>query len=262
MNAPIQQIIKGHHFWLSEQRCIYWEEEKALILSDLHLGKSGHFRKSGIGIPQSLMKDDMQRFIETVQHFQPAQIIIVGDLFHSRDNKEHEFFVKWRHDLMGIDIHLVQGNHDILNKSWYEKAFMKVTNQLQIGSFIFCHDLACVTHNAESIIAPKKNPALKNMKTHQSAYNLFRHTGYYSFEMSTLQMKEEWKGNFVFSGHIHPGVIVNGLGKQSLRFPCFYFSNEHCILPAFGKFTGLASVYPKKIDVVYAIVEDSLMKVG
>ena len=65
---------------------------------------------------------------------------------------------------------------------------------------------------------------------------------------------------YSFCGHIHPGIMLNGLGKQSLRFPCFYFTPQHCILPAFGKFTGLANIQPSKKDVVYAIVEDELVK--
>jgi len=65
---------------------------------------------------------------------------------------------------------------------------------------------------------------------------------------------------FSFCGHIHPGVVINGLGKQSLRFPCFYFTNHHCILPAFSKFTGMATIQPSSSDFVYAIVENSLIK--
>jgi hypothetical protein len=39
--------FREQHFWLSPERVIYWEDEKALILSDSHFGKTGHFRKSG-----------------------------------------------------------------------------------------------------------------------------------------------------------------------------------------------------------------------
>jgi hypothetical protein len=54
--------------------------------------------------------------------------------------------------------------------------------------------------------------------------------------------------------------VINGLGKQTLRFPCFYFTPRYSILPAFGKFTGLASVQPSSKDVVYAIAEETLIK--
>jgi metallophosphoesterase superfamily enzyme len=66
---------------------------------------------------------------------------------------------------------------------------------------------------------------------------------------------------FTFCGHIHPGIIINGLGKQSLRFPCFYFTKHQCILPAYSKFTGMATINPSVTDSVYAIVDDSVIKV-
>jgi metallophosphoesterase superfamily enzyme len=54
-----------------------------LIVSDLHFGKTGHFRKSGIAVPQSVYKKDLQRLFHQVQYFQPRKLIVVGDLFHS-----------------------------------------------------------------------------------------------------------------------------------------------------------------------------------
>ncbi len=53
---------------------------------------------------------------------------------------------------------------------------------------------------------------------------------------------ENSTAEYVFSGHIHPGVTINGLGKQTLRFPCFYFAETYCILPAFSKFTGCVDI--------------------
>jgi uncharacterized protein len=71
----------------------------------------------------------------------------------------------------------------------------------------------------------------------------------------------EAKDAFTFCGHLHPGVVINGMGKQSLRFPCFYFSPRHCILPAFSRFTGMANITANKSDTLFAIVEDALIKV-
>ena len=31
---------------------------------------------------------------------------------------------------------------------------------------------------------------------------------------------------YAFSGHVHPGITIRGKGKQSLRFPCFYFAKQ------------------------------------
>lgn len=62
------------------------------------------------------------------------------------------------------------------------------------------------------------------------------------------------------AGHIHPAANLVGRGRQSLRLPCFWLSERQFILPAFGSFTGLASVYPGEKDFVFAIVEGRIME--
>ena len=61
-------------------------------------------------------------------------------------------------------------------------------------------------------------------------------------------------------GHIHPGVRMVGGGRQSLRLPCFYFGEKGGILPAFGEFTGLYLLQPKKDDSIFIIVENQVIK--
>ena len=63
------------------------------------------------------------------------------------------------------------------------------------------------------------------------------------------------------SGHIHPGARLFGRGRQALLLPCFYFGQRLGILPAFGSFTGLHPVKPKKNDKVYVIAEDEVIEV-
>ena len=151
MYQYILHTILNNHFILSANRIIYWEEEKALILSDMHLGKSGHFRKNGIGIPQNIFMEDLQRLFAEIQIYKPVKLIIVGDLSHSHSNKEFDLFLKWRKDLPGIEVHLVLGNHDILGRKWYDEAAIQVHEDcLTIGSFTFTHDIGkCETipHN-------------------------------------------------------------------------------------------------------------------
>lgn len=213
MQAPIKHILKGQTFWLSATRTIFWEEQKALILSDLHFGKTGHFRKAGIAVPQSVYKEDLQRLVHLLHFFRPQKVIVVGDLFHSHANLELELFKRWRNDFPYLEFHLVKGNHDILKESWYEEASITLwKNDLTIGEIKFTHEHC------------------------------------------------DGGKEYIFCGHIHPGVVVNGLGRQSLRFPCFYFSHQHCILPAFSKFTGMASIQPSSSDSVYAIVENSVIQ--
>jgi DNA ligase-associated metallophosphoesterase len=219
MTAPIPHIIQNNTFWLSPYRCIFWEEEQALILSDLHLGKTGHFRKHGIAVPQAVFIEDLQRLVEQLIHFRAKKIIAVGDLFHSRENKEMDLFLKWRKDLPDLEFILVRGNHDILHKDWYTGAGIQVEEGMySIRDFSFLHD-------------PEEVP------------------------------EETLNDNFIFSGHLHPGVNIQGLAKQNLSFPGYYFAGNMAILPAFSKFSGLAMVKKKKNETVYAIVNHTLVKI-
>src|SRR5215213_4953452 len=115
MQAPILHKLYGQNLWLTAQRAIFWEEEKALIVSDLHFGKTGHFRKSGIAVPQNVYKEDLQRLVSLLSYFTPQKFIVVGDFFHSTANAELDWFKKWRADFTGLHFMLVKGNHDILN---------------------------------------------------------------------------------------------------------------------------------------------------
>ncbi|MBV9986456.1 MAG: ligase-associated DNA damage response endonuclease PdeM [Chitinophagaceae bacterium] len=216
MQLPVKHIIHNQTFWLSPQRCLYWEEEKALILSDLHLGKTGHFRKHGIAVPQRIFIEDMQRLMEQIGYFKPQRIIAVGDLFHSDANKEMDLFLKWRRDIPGIEFILVKGNHDILKPEWYQLAGIQVyQGQWKLGNIHFVHD-------------PE-------------------------------EMEESGEYTYIFSGHLHPGIRFEGAAKQSLQFPCFHFTSTNAVLPAFSKFSGLASVRAKKHDHVFAIVDGKIL---
>ena len=63
------------------------------------------------------------------------------------------------------------------------------------------------------------------------------------------------------AGHIHPGVSLRGKGRQSLTLPCFYFGERQALLPAFGKFTGLARIEPGRQDKVFVVAEDKVIGV-
>lgn len=72
---------------------------------------------------------------------------------------------------------------------------------------------------------------------------------------------EDRAGYFNFCGHIHPGVILQGSGKQRLRLPCFFKQPLQLILPAFGTFTGLYILEPSKEDTVFVIGDGEVIKI-
>ncbi len=66
---------------------------------------------------------------------------------------------------------------------------------------------------------------------------------------------------FVLSGHIHPAVTLRDTIGPPLRVPCFLFSEDHALLPAFGGFTGTATVRPQPGDQVYGIANGSVIRI-
>ncbi len=139
---PMQTAHSLHDqtFWLSHERTMFWEEKRTLIVADLHFGKSGHFRRSGIAIPQSVYKADLQRLISIIFLSRAERMIVVGDMTHSAENKELDMFIKWRKDFSSLQVDLVKGNHDILDDNWYTKASVSLhQNELIEDGFRFRH---------------------------------------------------------------------------------------------------------------------------
>lgn len=215
MHAPRLHICRGQRLWLTAERTIFWEEEKTLILSDTHLGKSGHFRKSGIPVPPHVSKQDLVRLFSQVSHFTPKELLINGDFFHSHYNAELDQFSRWRENFPNLVIRLVRGNHDILDDKWYRNNGISIHEKWESGPFCFVHDLNDRVPETEQ---------------------------------------------FVFSGHLHPGVLLKGAGRQYLRLPCFYFGHNHAILPAYSAFSGTALIEPQPGESVFAIANNSLIQ--
>lgn len=80
------------------------------------------------------------------------------------------------------------------------------------------------------------------------------------FLLTHEPMSESEGGVYNIAGHIHPGVRLMGTARQSITLPCFYFGKNQALLPAFGSFTGLAKIYPKKDDRIFAIAENKIME--
>ncbi len=76
-----------------------------------------------------------------------------------------------------------------------------------------------------------------------------------------MQAEEIPTGKINMAGHLHPGAHLEGRGRQGITLPCFWFSKNQIILPAFGSFTGLAIIRPGGSDQVYVIFENKVMEV-
>ena len=187
----LEKEIVGEIFTFTNRRAIFWKREKALIISDVHIGKTAHFRKNGIAIPAGILEKDLNNLEQLFDHFEVQHVIIVGDLFHAGTNTDLDLFCEWRKQFSHLKMTLIKGNHDRIKKEFYcDNCIDLIENKLQIAPFIFIHE------------------------------------------------PEIFDDQFCISGHIHPGILV-GNSKERIKLPCFSYSKNQLILPAFSEFTGL-----------------------
>ncbi|MFK8162535.1 MAG: ligase-associated DNA damage response endonuclease PdeM [Lewinella sp.] len=114
--------IRGHVLLLHPLKAIYWPGQRALLMSDLHLGKGAHFRKAGIAVPRGVADENFARLEELIFTFQPKVVLLLGDLFHSDYNHVWQTFCEFTANHPDISFELVPGNHDILPAAAYTEA--------------------------------------------------------------------------------------------------------------------------------------------
>lgn len=133
---------------ITNQRVLFWEAQKSLILSDLHIGKSAHFQKSGIPIPSSILQEDLSRLSQLIQHFNAEKLIVVGDLFHANYNKDLDEFKVWLTQFPYLKLQLIKGNHDRLKQSVYDNFNIEVhQHKFEINNLKFVHDFVKIDSN-------------------------------------------------------------------------------------------------------------------
>lgn len=133
--------IQNETFILTNQRALFWEREKALVLSDLHIGKTAHFRKNGIALANQIMKSDLQRLSALIEYFRPEKFIVVGDLLHAGDNSDVDEFCIWKNQYPEIQFYLIEGNHDRISKALENKlCFHHKAEWLAMDPVTFIHD--------------------------------------------------------------------------------------------------------------------------
>ena len=69
------------------------------------------------------------------------------------------------------------------------------------------------------------------------------------------------QGRAVMAGHVHPAVWLHGMAMRSERLPCFHFADRLALLPAFGAFTGMHPIRPRRSDRVFALGPEGVFEV-
>src|ERR1700724_2159834 len=64
---------------------LFWEEERLLVVSDLHLEKGSSFAARGVLLPPYDTVATLSRLSAMIARHDPRTVIALGDSFHDRD---------------------------------------------------------------------------------------------------------------------------------------------------------------------------------
>lgn len=138
----IEQVRVGNdELVLYPEKVAFIPRGRVLLISDMHLGKVNHFRRSGIPVPRKANDGNMDRLIRVLQDLKPVRVLFMGDLFHSHYNPEWEVFGQVLRYFPTISFELIVGNHDIMSDYQYLKHQLLMHGEpLSLGRFLISHE--------------------------------------------------------------------------------------------------------------------------
>ncbi len=124
--------------WLLPERAVWVANRRWLVLADLHLGKAESFQAHGIPLPSDGDAATLNRLLDLGARWKPEQVLVLGDLIHSRLGLTPELRQKLSAlpELLGAPLRLVGGNHE--RGSWIEN--LPAEPPLALGGLWLSHE--------------------------------------------------------------------------------------------------------------------------
>lgn len=141
----------GEEIALLNEKALFLPKLDSLIIADVHLGKSQHFRKSGIPVPSQIGIADLDSISQLIETYAPSQLIFAGDFFHSSENQELSLIEKWK-NYHSTDIVLVVGNHDVYAQQKLSEIGFLTYESYPLGNVLICHDVVDFMSDKNSIV--------------------------------------------------------------------------------------------------------------
>lgn len=119
---------------------VYWEEQRLLVVSDLHLEKGSSYAMRGVLLPPYDTIATLGRLGAVIARHDPKTVIALGDSFHDRD--AHQRLSPANRAVLGAlqtgrDWIWIAGNHDPALPSDLGGA---VASEVAIGAITFRHE--------------------------------------------------------------------------------------------------------------------------
>ena len=105
----------GERFVCDPFACLYWPENKTLIVSDLHLEKGSSYAVRGRFLPPFDTGATLNLLERQIRYWQPETVISLGDSFHDPQAAARipdQYHRQLSAMMSGLDWIWIRGNHD------------------------------------------------------------------------------------------------------------------------------------------------------
>ena len=160
---PLAMTYVGHTVWLLPEHALWWPDGRVLFIADLHLGKAATYRALGQPVPGGTTLENLRRLSELIAHYQPAQLVFLGDFLHARQARTASVLSqleRWRHEHANLNCTLVRGNHDSRAGDPPPELHISVVDEpYLVGPFAACHHPQ--QHTSHAVLAGHLHPAVQ-----------------------------------------------------------------------------------------------------
>jgi DNA ligase-associated metallophosphoesterase len=140
---------------------LFWEEERLLVVSDLHLEKGSSFATRGVLLPPYDTVATLGRLASVVARHDPRTVIALGDSFHDRDAHDR-LSAPDRDAILGLQVRRdwiwISGNHDPALPSDLGGI---VASEVAIGKIAFRHEPTGAAGEIAGHLHPKARVATR-----------------------------------------------------------------------------------------------------
>jgi DNA ligase-associated metallophosphoesterase len=206
---------------LLAQRAIWWPAQATLFVADVHLGKAETFRALGVPVPAGPTQATLARLGALVDSCGAARLVVLGDLLHARPAQQ-------------------PATVDAL-RAW--RAARRA--------------LHCVLVRGNHDDRAGDPPADLGVDVVDAPSPL----GPFALCHEPCREDDAATQGYRLAGHLHPAVRLHGRAGDSVRVPCFRVDARETVLPAFGDFTGAASVARSGPHRLFAVAGDRVIEV-
>jgi DNA ligase-associated metallophosphoesterase len=220
LTGTVPLRMGGETLLLHPERAVIWPRAAAVIVADIHFGKSSTFGRHGLAVPAGSDREDCARLSRLVESSGSRRLIILGDFLHEplrAESTEANELETWSSSLLdsGVTIQVIAGNHDRGVNTGWRGSLEWIEGERWEPPFRFLHDSSRSEASAD--------------------------------------------GAFSLSGHVHPVMALRGLRKRIARVPAFWQHAHGLVLPSFGSFTGGCLVSPAPGDRIFAVSREGVV---